>query len=281
MILEDWHTHSKLCHHAVGTLEDYVKQAVKKGLNTIGFNDHFPYEFYDGIENVPHEEYAMKLDELDLYLTSAKDLREKYKDTLNIKIGFEVEFIEPQVAVLNSHLNPLLSELDYLHGSVHILILKDGLWPMDDERFIERFDKIDIDDIYAQFYQHIRKMISIKKFNFDIVSHFDLPKKFNKLPSKKAEFIEQVSKTLELIKKNDLTMEINTSGFRKAVKEQYPSTEILELMHDLDIPILLGSDAHAPEEVGWEFEKMIQIIKKIGFNQLAHFTKRKRKFIDI
>ncbi|MBN1803578.1 MAG: histidinol-phosphatase HisJ [Candidatus Lokiarchaeota archaeon] len=281
MILEDWHTHNELCHHAVGTLEDYARQAIKKGLTTIGFNDHFPYEFYNGIENVPYEEYSMRLDELDLYLATTKNLRDKYQKNINIKIGFEIEFIESQVAVLNSHLSPLLSELDYIHGSVHILSLENGLWPMDDERFIEVFEKIDIDDIYAQFYQHNQKMISSKEFEFDIVSHFDLPKKFNKLPVKKAEFIEQASQTLDLIKKNDLTMEVNTSGFRKAVKEQYPSNEILEIMYDLDIPILLGSDAHAPEEVGWEFEKMIQIIKKIGFTQLAHFTNRKRSFIDI
>ena len=76
-------------------------------------------------------------------------------------------------------------------------------------------------------------------------------------------------------------MEINTSGFRKKVKEQYPSTDIIRIMQELEIPILLGSDAHDPKEVGWEFNKMISILKNIGYNQLAHYSKRERTFIEI
>ncbi|MFX1238221.1 MAG: histidinol-phosphatase HisJ, partial [Promethearchaeota archaeon] len=269
MIFEDWHTHNELCRHAVGILEDYVKNAIDRKLDTIGFNDHFPYEFYKGIENIPHEEYSMKLKEIKQYLKNANELREKYKDKITIKIGFEVEYIESQVNILNDHFREYVSELDYVYGSIHILNSERGLWPMDDNRFMEVFDKIGIDDVYSQFYELNRKMISSKDFDFDIVSHFDLPKKFNKKPKKKDNFLEQVSKTLELIKKRDLTMEINTSGFRKDVKEQYPSNEIIKIMHNLDIPVLLGSDAHAPEEVGWEFERMIKILKDIGYTRLA------------
>ena len=94
MKLEDWHTHSALCHHAVGTLEDYVKAAIKNGLDMIGFSDHFPYEFYTGIENVPYKEYAMTMEEIQFYLFRSNELREKYSDKIEIKIGFEVEFIE-------------------------------------------------------------------------------------------------------------------------------------------------------------------------------------------
>ena len=36
MILEDWHTHSERCNHAIGTLEDYVIKGIEKGLRTIG-----------------------------------------------------------------------------------------------------------------------------------------------------------------------------------------------------------------------------------------------------
>jgi histidinol-phosphatase (PHP family) len=45
--------------------------------------------------------------------------------------------------------------------------------------------------------------------------------------------------------------------------------------------VLLGSDAHAPEEVAWKFKNMIRMIKEIGYNQMAHFSKRKRSFIEI
>ena len=64
-------------------------------------------------------------------------------------------------------------------------------------------------------------------------------------------------------------MEINTSGFRKEVGKQYPSNEIIKEMYNLDIPILLGSDAHDPGEIAWEFDKTLDLIKNIGYNQLS------------
>ncbi|MFX0106314.1 MAG: histidinol phosphate phosphatase, partial [Candidatus Hodarchaeota archaeon] len=78
-----------------------------------------------------------------------------------------------------------------------------------------------------------------------------------------------------------LVMEINTGGLRKDCKEQYPSEIIINEMYSLDIPILLGSDAHNPDVIAWKFEKIIKMLKRIGYNQLAHFNKRKLTFIEI
>ncbi len=281
MKLQDWHTHNALCNHAKGSLEEYVKSGIQRGLETIAFNDHFPYEFYRGIENVPYKEYSMNLDEIDYYINTAKNLRKKYKDSIDIKIGFEIEYIENQVSQLNLHLNKVKNELDFIFGSVHVLNTNKGVWPMDDNRFITIFEEIGIDEVYLLFFQHMRKMIKSKDFDFDIISHFDLPKKFNMRANNKEQFIEGVAKTLELIKQRNLTMEINTSGFRKIVKEQYPSKDIIKMMKELDIPILLGSDAHDPKEVGWEFENMISILKNIGYTLLAQYSKRERTFIEI
>ncbi|MHA1344478.1 MAG: histidinol phosphate phosphatase, partial [Promethearchaeota archaeon] len=78
-----------------------------------------------------------------------------------------------------------------------------------------------------------------------------------------------------------LTIEINSSGLRKKVKEQYPSVEIIEKMYELDIPVLLGSDAHKIDEIAYEFNYIIDLLKNIGYNQLAHYNKRRRTFIEI
>ena len=78
-----------------------------------------------------------------------------------------------------------------------------------------------------------------------------------------------------------MTVEINTSGLRKEVKEQYPSVEIIREMYDLDIPILLGSDAHQPKEIAYKFKETTNLLKNVGYNQLSHFDKRKRSYIDM
>ena len=68
MKLEDYHTHSELCHHADGTIEEYVNKAIKLKLYTIGICDHFPYEFLENIERIPYTEYAITIDEIEKIL---------------------------------------------------------------------------------------------------------------------------------------------------------------------------------------------------------------------
>lgn len=279
--LEDWHTHNYLCRHAEGTLEDYVKKAIKFGLKTIGFSDHFPYEFLKNLERVPYQDYSMKLNEVEGYILTAENLRKKYENQIEIKIGFEIDYLMDQEDVLNKHLNKVVHRLDYIYGSVHILNAKKGLYCFDDNRFLEEYNHLGVDNVYTKYYKTQQKMLSSNKFKFDIVSHFDLPKKFNKLPQNKELFFNEAIKSLELVKKRDLVVEINTSGLRKEVKEQYPSEKIIKEMHQLDIPILLGSDAHDPKEIAWKFKRIIKKLKRIGYNQLAHFNKRKRHYIDL
>jgi histidinol-phosphatase (PHP family) len=283
MKLEDYHTHSELCHHAVGTIEDYVNKAIELNLKTIGICDHFPYEFLKNIERIPYTEYAITVDEIDYYLTTGENLREKYKNQINLRIGFEVDFFENQETALNNHLNKVKSRLDYILGSVHILDFQDdkGAWGFDDNRFRKDYEYYGADKVYTQYFKTLRKMLNSEQFDLDIVGHFDLPKKFNDLPGDKELIFNEAMKTLELIKKKGKVMEINTGGLRKDVKEQYPSEEIINQMLDLDIQILLGSDAHKPNQIAWEFNSIIQMLKKVGYAQVVHFKKKNKTLIEI
>ncbi|MFX1392871.1 MAG: histidinol-phosphatase HisJ [Promethearchaeota archaeon] len=283
MKLQDWHTHNSMCHHAIGSLEDYIRKAIELDLDLIGISDHFPYDYLIGIEGIPIDDYAMLLEEIEDYISRIEYLKEKYNKQINIKIGFEIDFIENQVDGLNAHLNKFKSRLDFILGAVHILFTENGPWAMDDNRFIEKYNSLGTDNVFLKYYQTLQKMINSREFDFDIVSHFDLPKKFNKLPSEDSKelIMNEVYKTLDLIKKRDLVVEINTAGFRKNIKEQYPNEDILKEMFKLDIPILLGSDAHDPNELSFRFKKISKLLKKLGYNKLASFNKRKRIFIDI
>lgn len=282
MILQDWHSHSELCRHATGSIEEYVKSAVKKGLNLIGISDHFPYECLEGIDDIPSEEYAMKLGELDYYASKVKELEEKYRDMIEIKLAFELDYIRPQVGAHKPFLARFSDQIDYILGSVHILIGKGKMIAFDDNRFLKDYKLYqNINEIYIDYYNSIRNMLNSSEFSFDVVSHLDLPKKYNKRPEDAELIWDHVDKTLELIKKKNLTIEINTSGWRKEIKEQYPSEDIIRKMYALDIPVLLGSDAHRPDEVGFRFNKALKMLKQIGYNQLAYYERRKRKFIEI
>ncbi len=284
MIFEDWHTHNKMCHHAVGSIEDYIKKAIKLKLRTIGISDHFPYEYLENIERIPYEDYAITLPEIEKYLSTAEKLREKYKNDIIVRIGFEIDYFKNQEFKLNNYLVQIKKRLDYILGSIHILNFFDGrgAWGFDDSRFREDYIYYGTDKVYLFYYDTLQKMLNSNEFDFNIVAHFDLPKKFNDILNNKEMILNEAMETLELIKKKkDIVMEINTGGLRKDCKEQYPSKEIIKEMYKLDISVLLGSDAHDPNEVAWEFKSVIKLLKEIGFNQLAHYNKRKITFIEI
>ena len=84
----NYHTHTTRCHHATGSDEDYVKSAIKGGLHTLGFSDHTPWHYRT--DYVAH----MRMLPADLpdYVESLRDLRGKYKDQIDIKIGLECEY---------------------------------------------------------------------------------------------------------------------------------------------------------------------------------------------
>lgn len=281
-LLQDWHTHNSLCRHATGILDDYARRAIALNLDLIGFSDHFPYEFLQGIEGIPYEEYGMPLDEIEMYISTIERLKSNYEEEIEIKIGFELDFIQLQADAHKKYLNQYSERLDYILGSVHILEGKTGFFAFDDSRFLKNYDLYgSIEDLYLDYYTTLQNMVNSPDFNFNIISHLDLPKKFNRRPVISELIENQVLKTLELVKKEDLVIEINTSGLRKPIKEQYPSETILRKMYELDIPILLGSDAHHPDELGFEFRNIIKLVKKIGYNQLAYFDKRRMLSVEI
>ena len=54
----------------------------------------------------------------------------------------------------------------------------------------------------------------------------------------------------------------------------------LSLARQAGIPLVIGSDAHAPEEVGEGFDRAIAAAKDAGYSQLARFKQRERTLTD-
>jgi len=282
MSLVNYHNHTSMCKHAVGTPEEYVITAIKKGISEFGFSDHapLPENLRDGITMSPLE--------TELYINIITKLAKKYETQIAIRIGFEVDF--PLYNTFD--LKYLKDErIDFLIGSCHFLSkydmdvvtgksTADNLepeWAFDNPHFISEYDKHDIDDLYHIYYTNILEAVNSRLF--DIIGHFDLIKKFGHRPKK--DFSPMIEKIAQNMAKYNIAAEINTSGLQRRVREMYPSDDIIKIFFDNNVPITLGSDSHTPESVGYAFDTAVNTIKKIGYTKISGFAKRKRYDVNL
>jgi histidinol-phosphatase (PHP family) len=262
----DYHTHTSLCGHASGKMEDYVKEALRCGFDEVGFSDHLPMQ--GGKEN----NLSMTFEELPDYVGEVERLRWSFPN-ISIKLGIEADYVPGNEPSLREILARY--KFDYIIGSVHSI----GAWTFDhpDER--DRWNSTDVDNVYANYFDLLRQ--SARSGLFDIIGHSDLVKKFGHRC--KRDLSKELNETAQVFAKHDVAVEINTSGLRKPVGEMYPSKEILTVYQKYNIPIVFGSDAHAPEEVGKDFDKAVLVARQCGYKGYVTFERRDRavcSFLD-
>jgi histidinol-phosphatase (PHP family) len=253
----DLHNHTTLCNHATGTTEEYIKKAIELKIDVFGFSEHAPMNF--------DEKYRLQLKDKKFYENDVLFLKEKYRNDINILLGYEVDYLEGHY-ILPQIIN---SKVDYLIGSVHFI--NDG-WGFDNPEFIGQYKNKDIDIIWEDYFAAISDMARYGKF--DILGHLDLIKVFNFLPTKDIKTI--ALKALRQIKKANMVVEINSAGYRKPIGEQYPSKDLLELCFELDIPITFSSDAHSVDQVGFKYEDASRLAKEVGYIKCIYFDQREK-----
>ena len=82
------HTHTARCMHAVGTDEDYVKAGIRAGFDVLGFADHMPWPFASGFVSP----IRMPLSAFEGYMASCRELKDRYADQIELRIGLESEY---------------------------------------------------------------------------------------------------------------------------------------------------------------------------------------------
>lgn len=85
----NFHTHTRRCSHASGTEEEYILRAIEGGIRFMGFSDHIPLRFPDGYET---KSVRVPTDQACDYFRDLQFLRKKYRDQIEIFIGFEMEY---------------------------------------------------------------------------------------------------------------------------------------------------------------------------------------------
>lgn len=239
----NYHTHTYRCHHASGTEREYIETALRNGLGTLGFADHSPYIFPEGY----YSSFRMFPEQTAGYYRTLGTLREEFKDSLEIRIGFEMEyyprhfketlaFMKEQEVTLPSGRR---AGLEYLILGQHFIGNEyDGAGgkrlysgqSTDDEAFL------------AGYVENVLGGLETGCFSY--IAHPDL---INYTGSKKI-YRKHMRQLAEAAKATGTPLEINLLGLTTG--RNYPNPLFWEIVAETGNAVVMGCDAHAAEAVG-------------------------------
>lgn len=245
----DGHTHLENGDLTIEYVQEFVNEAVKKGITTLHILDHThrfkEFEFaYEKLKETPiQKEWLSKKfkNSLDDYMKLIEECR-KIEFPIEVKFGLEVCYVEEY----EEGLRELLSKypFDYLIGSIHSI---NGL--LYDMSFSKEilWDKYDVNDIYRDYY---KSLFSLVKSNlFTQVGHPDTIKMFHYYPA--YDLTDTYHEFADLCNEHHVLCENNTGcHYRYHHEDIGLSKEFLDILKEHHTAIITASDAHKPSDVG-------------------------------
>jgi len=264
MQLVDYHVHTELCGHAVGSMQEYVEHALRVELSELGFSDHYPV-FHLADDDPRRLEYGMSSETLPEYVWRVTELRLDYPE-IPIRLGIEIDYVPGYEEKMRGWLDEY--PFDYVIGSVHFI----DDWSVDDPRHLQLYEAWSLDRIWEEYFKRVQW--AARCGLFDVIGHVDLVKKFGQRPQQPLDDLYQ--ETVEALAEAGVCIELNTAGLRAPVHEQYPSRKLLQLCSEYGIGLTLGSDAHRPDEVGKDLGAAVRLAESVGYDRMVTFQERER-----
>ncbi len=222
------HTHTYRCNHAKGEDEDFVLAAIENGYTTMGFSDHAPYIFPEDYNS--YSDFRMKPYRTQDYADSVRELAEKYKDKIDIKLGFETEWypdlIEGELEYLKSF------NYDYLILGQHYVGNEIEKWAKYTGHKNKSVKHLDL---------FIKQVLdAAKSGEFAYIAHPDI---FNFTGSKRV-YLEKMDEFVKELKEIDIPLECNFLGY--STNRHYPNPDFWKIVAKHGNRVVIGLDAHQP-----------------------------------
>jgi histidinol-phosphatase (PHP family) len=247
--------------------ERYREAASERGIAELGVAEHI-YRFTAAMEIWQHpfwRQYAH--DDLDDYCGFVRE-------ETDLRLGIEMDFVpgsEDRIAnVLDGR------DWDYVVGSVHFL--RDH--SLDTEDYSIWGAGESADRIWRRYFETVAH--SALSGLYDIIGHPDLVKVWGSatpVPDRDPRFFYEPA--VEAFAEAGVAVELSTAGWRKPVGEQYPAVPFLEMLIDAGCPLALSSDAHVPDQLGFEYERAVELLESLGVKEIAVFEGRERRMEPI
>lgn len=259
-------------------IDEYVRAAERRGVTQVCVTEHL-FRFREAFELLhgwwdddPDPDLAAMAARYwrDHVSGSVADyvrlIEEAKRSGVPVLLGLEMDWIHGREDDLRKFLAPY--GWDIVLGSVHFI----GSWGFDERALAAEWSRRDVAQVWREYGVLVRELAETGLV--DVLAHPDLPKVFGHRPADETPLHDLI---LDGASSTGAAVELNSNGLNKPVREIYPALPLLERARALGLPITLASDAHTPDRVGADFDKLVSLAAQAGYTEAVTFVQRKAR----
>ena len=241
---QNLHVHSVFCD-GKDTPEEMVKEAIKRGFDSLGFSIHSPRT--GSIVEFSNEH-------MENYKKEIIRLKSEYRDKLKIYLGIEEDYYSD---------NPNPEGFEYSLIAVHSLKLDGKVYGFDTslEKTIAYINEHFGGDGMAfakLYYETLAK--AADNFKYDVIAHVDLVTKNNEkgnfFDSSSKEYLGYAFEAIDALKGKVPFFEVNTGAVARGYRTtHYPEMPLLKKLKELGFGATISTDCHDKNLLDFEYDR--------------------------
>jgi histidinol-phosphatase (PHP family) len=268
----DLHVHSDCSADGLSSITEYAQRAGMLGLAMVGFCEHVDLDPRD-------QDYGFL--DAQRYEQEIESSR-RQAPRVQLRKGVEIAYQSSRHDEIRSWLDH--GTYDYVMLSVHLVDYADG-WAIVSEPSTTGayFSQHSARQSYLPYFEELLR--AAKSGLGHVLGHFDLVKRHGVHhygAFDPTDFEDDIRSVLATAVKQDVGLEINTSGLRQSPREPYPHPTVLRWYRELGGEILtIGSDAHHVDDLGTGLADALSLAQMAGFRAIATFEQGQARWVDL
>lgn len=258
----DAHVHLERGPYTLDWLDQFIAQAVKRGITEIRFLEHsFRFlEFKNAYRDiVVHPKYGNYQNDwlkkrCILPLASYKEFvvaARKMAFPIKVRFGLEVCYFEGMERAISAALSDF--NWDFLTGSGHWI---DG-WGFDHKETKSEWELVDVDAVARRYYEIMIRLAESRLFT--CVAHPDSIKCFGYSP--KSDFSSVYDRLATALSLTKMEAEISCGlKLNYGIAEIGPCRPLLAALKAGKVKLVTASDAHAPQDAGRYIDQAVLLV---------------------
>ncbi len=267
------HSHNnELRFDGRASADEMISAAEAKGFHTIGVTNHLimhqNLHKYRTREPMFFDNYAEAANICKRHIEILQNLKSKHK--IDIKIGFETDFLQNKSWRTNFEKMLPSLEIDYLIGASHFLKNEDESFLCNIYHLKYLNPRPDDETLNRYVHLHFKNLeTAIRSGYFRFIAHLDYCTIFGLGDT--PEFDDDKYRIIEALKETKTAFEINTSGYDR-INLPHPAPWMIKELAKAGVQVVISDDAHEPTHLGRHFAKAEALLEEIGWNPALRLT---------